>query len=65
MSRELYASIDGFFLIPSGPKVILDFPSLAAILTFTYSEPCYLTVIYVIIPFVFVTKYVTYFTQTF
>ncbi len=63
-SRKLYASIDRFSLIPSGPPGILDFPSLAAILSFTYSEPCYLTVIYVITLFVFVTTYVTYFTQT-
>ncbi len=36
-SRALYASIDRFSLIPSGPPGILDFPSLAAILSFTYS----------------------------
>ncbi len=46
--RALYASIDRFSLIPSGPPGILDFFSLAAILSFTYSEPRYLTVIYVI-----------------
>ncbi len=59
----MYASIDRFSLIPSGPPGILDFPSLAAILSFTYSEPCYLTLIYVITLFVFVTTYVTYSTQ--
>ena len=56
----MYAPIDRFSLIRSGPPGILDFSSLAAILSFTYSEPCYLTVIYVIIFFVFVTKYVIY-----
>ncbi len=56
----LTASIDRFSLIPSGPLGILDFFSLAAILSFTYSEPCYLTLIYVITLFVFVTIYVTY-----
>ncbi len=37
-SRALYASIDRFSLIPSGPLGILDFPSLAAILSFAYSD---------------------------
>ncbi len=32
------ASIDRFSLIPSGSLGILDFPSLAAILSFTYSD---------------------------
>ena len=63
-SRALYASIDRFSLIPLGPPDILDFSSLAAILSFTYSEPCYLTVTYVITLFVFVIIYVTYSTQT-
>ncbi len=57
--------MDRFSLIPSGPPGILDFLSLAAILSFTYSKPCYFTVIYVITLFVFVTTYVTYSTQTF
>ena len=61
----MYAFIDRFSLIPSGPSGILDFPSLAAILFFTYREPCYLIVAYVITLFVFVTKYFTYSTQTF
>ncbi len=60
----MYASIDRFSLIPSGPPGILDFFSLAAILSLIYSEPCHLTVTYVITLFVFVTKYVTYLTQT-
>ncbi len=34
----MYASIDRFSLILSGPPGILDFPSLAAILFFTYSD---------------------------
>ncbi len=34
----MYASIDRFSLTPSGPPGILDFPSLAAILSFTYSD---------------------------
>ncbi len=56
----MYASIDRFSFVPSGPPSILDFSSLAAILSFAYSEPCYLTVIYVITLFVFVIPYVTY-----
>ncbi len=36
----MYASIDRFSLIPSGPPGISDFPSLAAILSFTYSDIC-------------------------
>ncbi len=59
----MYASIDRFSLIPSGIPGILDFPSLAAIPSFTYSEPSYLTVKYVITLFVFVTIYVKYSTQ--
>ncbi len=61
----MYASIDRFSAIPLGPLGILDFSSLAEILSFTYSEPCYLTVTYVITLFVFVTIYVTYSIQTF
>ena len=38
-----------------GTSGILDLPSLAAILFFTYNEPCYLTVIFVVTIFVFVT----------
>ncbi len=34
----MYASIDRFSLIPSGSPGILDFSSLAAILSFTYSD---------------------------
>ncbi len=34
----MYAFIDKFSLIPSGLSSILDFPSLAAILSFTYSD---------------------------
>ena len=37
-SRALYASIDRFSFISSGPPGILDFPSLAAILSFIYSD---------------------------
>ncbi len=59
----MYASIDRFSLMPSGPSGILDISSLVAILSLTYSEPCYLTVKYLITLFVFVTKYVTYSTQ--
>ncbi len=61
----MYDSIDRFSFIPSGPQGILDFPSLAAILSFTYSELCHLKVIYVITLFVFVPTYVTYSTQLF
>ncbi len=60
----MYSSTDRFSLIPSGPPGILDFPSLAAIISFAYSEPCYLTVIYMITLSVFVITYVTYSTQT-
>ncbi len=60
----MYTSIDGFSLIPLGSSEIQDFLSLAAILSFTYSEPCYLTVNYMITLFIFVTIYVKYFTQT-
>ena len=60
----MYASIERFSLIPSGLSGILDFLSLAGILSFTYSEPFYLTVIYMITLFVFVTTYVTYSSQT-
>ena len=42
---------------------ILDFLSLATILSFAYSEPCYLKVSYVITLFVFVTTYDTHSTQ--
>ncbi len=59
----MYASIDRFSLIPSGPPGILDFSSLAAILSFAYIEPCYLTVIYVITLIVFEITYVKYSTQ--
>ncbi len=42
-SHALYASIDKFSLIPSGPQSNLDFPSLAAIVSFTYNDiPDYL-----------------------
>ncbi len=56
----MYASMDRFSLILSGPTGILDFPSLAVILSFTHSEPCYLTLIYVMTLLLFVTTYVTY-----
>ncbi len=67
MTRHVHCilPIDRFSFIPSGPPGILDFPSLAAILFFTYSELCYITLIYVITLFIFVTIYFTYSTQTF
>ncbi len=34
----MYTSVDRFSLIPSGPPGILDFSSLAAIPSFTYSD---------------------------
>ena len=39
---------------------MLNFSFLAAILSFTYSELCHLTMIYVITLFVFITIYVIY-----
>ncbi len=44
---------------------ILDFLSLAAIGSFTYNEPSYLTVTYIISLFMFMTIYVKYFSQIF
>ena len=65
MLYTLYVSIGRFsFILKSFPS-ILDFFFLAPILFFTYSEPCYLKVTYVITLFVFVTIYVIYFSQTF
>lgn len=52
--------MDSFFFIPTDPYSNSDFSSLVVILSFTYSKPCYLTMIYAIILFLFMTKYVTY-----
>ena len=65
MSRVLYTSIDEFSLMLIDSPSILDFSSLVPVLFFTYNELCYFTMTYVNILFVFVTKYITYFTQSF
>ena len=64
MSYVIYFPIDRFSLISTGPLNILDFFSLEAVLSFTFGEPCYLILEFVITLFVFVITYVIHSSQT-
>lgn len=65
LSYAMYTHMNRYFFIPTNPIRILDFFSLLAILYFSYGWFFYIIVKYLIMLFVFVTKYVLYFTQIF
>lgn len=63
MSCILNTFMNKFYFIPKNPPDILDFNFLIEFISFIYSEFYYLILTYMLIIFVFVTEYITYFIQ--